>query len=258
MMQTAFLYRWTQASTGMWYVGSRTAKNCHPDDGYICSSKHVKPLVETAPDDWKREVLLIAPPLYVREIEAKYLLSLNARDDTLSFNRHNGDMKFHTVGRKLSEEHKRKISPKGRVHSEQVKAKLREKKLGDKNPFYGKAHTPEYLQQVTLRMLTDNPSKREEVKQKLAQMFKGRPMPQTRTPEALAKKSVSGKRAWAEGLYDNRKQANWIPTDEQRAKMREARAKQTPPLLGKTHSPETKAKMAESRRLYWAKRKESV
>lgn len=258
MMQTAFLYRWTQASTGMWYVGSRTAKNCHPDDGYICSSKYVKPLVETAPDDWKREVLLIAPPLYVREIEAKYLLSLNARDDTLSFNRHNGDMKFHTVGRKLSEEHKRKISPKGRVHSEQVKAKLRAKKLGDKNPFFGKTHTPEYLQQISQRMLTDNPSKRDDVKQKLAQMFKGRPMPQTRTPEALAKKSVSGKRAWAEGLYDNRKQANWIPTDEQRAKMREARAKQTPPLLGKTHSPETKAKMAESRRLYWAKRKESV
>jgi hypothetical protein len=258
MMQTAFLYRWTQASTGMWYVGSRTAKNCHPSDGYICSSKHVKPLIETDPDDWKREVLLIAPPLYVREIEAKYLLFLNARDDTLSFNRHNGDMKFHTVGRKLSEEHKRKISPKGRVRSEATKAKLRAKKLGDKNPFFGKTHTPEYLQQVKQRMLTDNPSKREDVKQKLAVMFKGRPMPQTRTPEALAKKVVSAKRAWAEGLYDNRKQANWIPTDEQRAKMREARAKQTPPSLGKTHSPETKAKMAESRRLYWANRRGNV
>ena len=72
------------------------------------------------------------------------------------------------------------------------------------------------------------------------------------TPEALAKKVVSAKRAWADGLYDNRKKANWVPTDEQREKMREARAKQTPPSLGKTHSPETKAKMAEARRLYWA------
>jgi len=40
--------------------------------------------------------------------------------------------------------------------------------------------------------------------------------------------------------------------------MREDRAIQTPPSLGKTHSPDTKAKMAEARRLYWANRRENV
>ena len=231
-MQTAFLYRWNQISTGMWYVGSRTAKNCHPDDGYICSSKHVAPLIKNSPDDWHRTILLIAPPLYVREIEAKYLFSLNARNDQLSYNRHNGDMKFHTIGSKLSEEHKRKISRKGRVCSDATKAKMREKSIGSKNPFFGKTHSPEYIQQIRLRMINNNPSKTEEVKQKLSKMFSGRSMPQTITPETLAKKSLSAKNAWANGLYKNRAVANWVPTEEQKVKMRTARAKTNASIIG--------------------------
>ena len=31
---TAFLYRWTHVTTGMWYVGSRTAAECHPENGW--------------------------------------------------------------------------------------------------------------------------------------------------------------------------------------------------------------------------------
>ena len=41
----AFVYKWKHISTNMWYVGSRTAKNCHPNDGYICSSAFVKSMI---------------------------------------------------------------------------------------------------------------------------------------------------------------------------------------------------------------------
>ena len=44
-MTVAFLYKWIEISTDKWYIGSRTANGCHPTDGYICSSKIVKPLI---------------------------------------------------------------------------------------------------------------------------------------------------------------------------------------------------------------------
>jgi hypothetical protein len=40
----------------MWYIGSRTAEGCNPDDGYLCSSDRVKPMILESKSDWKREV----------------------------------------------------------------------------------------------------------------------------------------------------------------------------------------------------------
>lgn len=94
----AYLYKWTQISTGKWYIGSRTAKSAHPDDGYICSSKFVKPLIVQDPDDWVREVLVVGNPTDIKNLESAYLRLLNARDDQLSYNLHNGDGKFTTTG----------------------------------------------------------------------------------------------------------------------------------------------------------------
>ena len=90
-MTTAFLYKWTEISTGMWYRGSRTAKNCHPDDGYICSSKIVKPKILANPSDWVREIECIGESKYILELEAKYLKTLDARNDPMSYNQHNGN-----------------------------------------------------------------------------------------------------------------------------------------------------------------------
>ena len=230
--------------------------NCHLNDGYICSSKYVKPLVELNPSDWERSILLIAEPIYVRTMEAKYLVLINARDDKMSFNRHNGDMKFHTIGSKLTEEHKKKLSRKGRVVSSATKSKLSSMRMGDKNPFFGKTHTKEYAKQISVRVTNNNPSKRPDVKQKLSDIFKGRDISFTRTPEALAKRSTSLTTAWSNGSFDKRKKANWIPTVEQKLAMSVARSKQSPPTLGKKHSLESKAKMAESRRQYWVKRRQ--
>ena len=41
----SFLYKWTHIPTQKWYVGSRTASGCHINDGYICSSIEVKPMI---------------------------------------------------------------------------------------------------------------------------------------------------------------------------------------------------------------------
>ena len=64
----AYLYKWTHKSSGMWYVGCRTAKGCHPNDGYLCSSNLVKPLLLESPTDWDRKILCIADPNYIMNL----------------------------------------------------------------------------------------------------------------------------------------------------------------------------------------------
>ena len=78
----------------MWYVGSRTAKNAHLDDGYICSSKTVKPLILAAPNDWQRQILAIGDAEEMRQLETEILTSVDAKKDQRSLNKHNQDMKF--------------------------------------------------------------------------------------------------------------------------------------------------------------------
>lgn len=127
----AYVYKWTELSTGKWYIGVRFAKGCHPDDGYLCSSRTVKPKIVAAPDDWKREVLCIGTPEDMSLLEVKLLITTDAKHDIQSYNKHNGDGKFscagkesplkgipsHRSGMKNSPEHRAKISAalKGRV-----------------------------------------------------------------------------------------------------------------------------------------------
>lgn len=108
-MTLAYVYKWTELATGKWYVGARGARGCHPDDGYICSSKVVKPLIQANPDRWKREILFTSEPNEVFFIEARLLEELNAKNDPQSFNKHNGDGKWSMSGKQFSPEHKEKM-----------------------------------------------------------------------------------------------------------------------------------------------------
>lgn len=259
-MKSAFLYRWTHAPSGMWYIGCRTAKNCSPNDGYICSSKHVKPLIEESPNSWDREILMFGESKYVREMEAKYLQSLNAKNDNMSYNRHNGDMKFHTIGAKLTEEDIRKKSEKakGRVVSEETKEKIRKKRIGSNNPFYGKKHTPEHMEKLRTILLHDNPSKRPEVKAKIAAKSKERGTDHLRTDEARAKHKEGMQRAWTTTPKENR---NLMFGDKNPSRRDDVRDKISASLKGHAptrtgpHSEESKAKMSASKKAYWAKKK---
>jgi hypothetical protein len=102
----AYLYKWTHIPTRKWYVGSRTAIGCHIEDGYICSSNDVYPMIVYNKSEWERTILCIGNPGDIVKLEAAYLESLDAKNDPMSFNMHNGDGKFTTTGRKESAESK--------------------------------------------------------------------------------------------------------------------------------------------------------
>jgi hypothetical protein len=107
---TAFLYCWTHIPSKKWYVGSRTAIGCHPNDGYICSSKIVKDMIVKNPKEWKRDVLVVGSSDYILKLENSYLIMLDAKNDVMSFNRHNGDGKFTSTGISVSIQTKKKMS----------------------------------------------------------------------------------------------------------------------------------------------------
>lgn len=94
----AFVYKWTHIPTMKWYIGSRTAKGCHPNDGYICSSDLVKPMILESMSDWKREIIATGDSVKMYELETEILQLLNARHDNRSFNAHNNDKKFTSLG----------------------------------------------------------------------------------------------------------------------------------------------------------------
>ena len=128
-----YVYKWTELSTGKWYIGSRSAKNCHINDGYICSSKIVKPLIQNNPDNLIREILWIGERISTRNIETMILLELNAALCELSYNQTNSDGKFHTIGKvphnkgkKLTAE--QRLLLRGRTHSPETIERLKKSK----------------------------------------------------------------------------------------------------------------------------------
>ena len=112
---TAFVYKWTHIPTLNWYVGSRTKPGCHLDDGYICSSKVVKPLILTNRNEWQRTIIATGSIEEMLDLEYTILYCTNAKKDTRSFNKHNGDGigRFSNAGKCFgpqSKEHKLKRS----------------------------------------------------------------------------------------------------------------------------------------------------
>ena len=94
----AYVYKWTELATGKWYIGSRTRHGAHPDDGYICSSRILKPLIKQSPNAWQREIIATGEATEMLELETKLLVELDAKNDPMSYNLHNGDGKFTTLG----------------------------------------------------------------------------------------------------------------------------------------------------------------
>lgn len=96
-----FIYLWVNIRERKWYLGSRTARGCHQNDGYICSSNKVGSMIQNAPHEWRRIILEEGgSPKKLREKEIYLLKLLNARTDQMSYNRTNGDDDFSTEGLK--------------------------------------------------------------------------------------------------------------------------------------------------------------
>lgn len=98
MTTTAYVYKWVHIPSLKWYIGSRTANQCHPDDGYICSSKTVKPMILENSKNWRREIIATGTIKEMLELESEILNTLDAKNDPRSFNQHNGDGKFSRIG----------------------------------------------------------------------------------------------------------------------------------------------------------------
>lgn len=178
----AFVYKWIELSTQKWYIGSRTAKGCHPQDGYICSSKVVKPLIQNNPEDWVRVVLETGEPVEMRKLEAEILTTLDAKNAPMSFNLHNGDGKFSATGKTLSPrspEHRAKLSAalKGKSLSPEHRAKLSAVRKGEKHS----PHSPEA--RAKMSAAKKGKTKSPEHRAKISEAGKGK----TLSPETRAK-----------------------------------------------------------------------
>lgn len=159
-MNSAFLYKWTELSTGKWYIGSRTARNCHPNDGYITSSKSVKPLILANPNDWQRTIIEMGEPRYIRALESELLEFIDAKNLSQSYNKNNGHVKFSNVGgtswskgKTFSEEHKKKIGAKhkglNKPKSPEWCKKHSERMRGENNPQYKSIRSAQHRQRLS-------------------------------------------------------------------------------------------------------------
>ena len=116
-MSEGFVYRWTDNSNGMYYIG------CHkgdPNDGYIGSGKWFKSAYDKRPESFSREVLYVGE--HFAELEEFMLIELDASRDEKSYNLINacrGQNEFSSEAReRISKAHK------GKVTSEETKIKM--------------------------------------------------------------------------------------------------------------------------------------
>lgn len=167
----AYLYKWTELSTGKWYIGARYANGYYPNDGYICTSKIVKPMILENRDNWHRKILCVGNPEDIVKLESDYLVSLDAKNDPMSFNKHNGDGKFSSLG-KPSSLKGRVGNRKGHKMSEEAKAKASAKLKG--KSAYNKGVPMSKEQREKLRLANVGKTQTEESNEKRSQALKGK------------------------------------------------------------------------------------
>lgn len=131
----------------------------------------------------------------------------------------------------------------GYKHTDEARSKMSQDRKGRPSPNKGKsmpAEQRELLRQATLRQYEQDPQKRE----KVSQTHKGK----TISAEHRAAISAGATRKWQEW-----RESGQQISEETREKIRRA-AKTRPPR--KPISEETRARMAEARRLYWERKRQ--
>lgn len=130
-----FVYLWVEHSTGLMYLGSRTKQGCHPNDGYICSSKYVKPLIEANPNGWSRTILFFGTREEVLFVERAMLQLLDARNNPCFYNRSNSDgMLIGVAGQKQNDSHIQKRVISFKANTSKKKTKFHLGRFGSEHP----------------------------------------------------------------------------------------------------------------------------
>jgi len=188
-MSTYIIYKTTNLINGKIYVGQHCKSE---DDGYFGSGKVIKHAIKKyGKENFVRETLEFCTPDNVDEREVHWIDKLDARNPEFGYNIQNGGFgrgrlsnqeKQHlsiimmgnknpnygnkwteeqkdklrqlNLGKKLSKEHKNKISIwnkengnqfKGKTHSKELREKWSQERkgtrLGEENSFYGKTHS---------------------------------------------------------------------------------------------------------------------
>jgi hypothetical protein len=162
-MTIAYIYKWTHIPTSKWYIGVRTKKGCHPNDGYICSSKIVKPMIQENPEEWKREILYTGKPQEMIQIESKILSKFDAKNDPNSYNLQNGDGNFTTTKIEMPLWWRQKIS-QGNKGKKRSLESIENYKIANRK----KAQDPEYIKKL-------KKPKPERTKEKISKALSGKP-----------------------------------------------------------------------------------
>ena len=130
----------------------------------------------------------------------------------------------------------------GMNHTKETKKKLSEsakKRIGSKNPFFGKHHSEETKEKLRMQRIGIKHS--EEYKQKMSLILKKRIFKDEW--RISISKGLKGKKAWNKGIKLSEEQKSIIYTDEVRNKMNQDKK-------GKPLSEEHKEKLKQARALY--------
>jgi hypothetical protein len=156
-----YIYKWTHIPSGKWYIGSKTLNGWNPSrhEEYICSSKEVKPLVLANRKDWVYEILHTGAADYIVELETKILTELDARNNPMSFNQHNGDGLYNRIGT---------------THSQKTLDKMSKSHKGQTPWNKGKKHTAAHIEKVVSQLRgRKNGPRSEEAKAAQSEKMKG-------------------------------------------------------------------------------------
>ncbi len=230
-----YTYRLTDPNTNEFYIGVRSCKCAIKKDSYMGSMKA-----------WK-----VDKSTLVKEIIGTYETRVEANkaeseiitlyiDNPLNRNYHIPPFTFHNYGRKLSDEHRKKLSEahKGKKLSDEHKKKLSDAKKGNKAWNKGKKASDEHRKKISEALKGKKRSPRtEETKKKLSDANMGK----KHSAETIKKLSEAhkGKKAWNKGKK---------MSEEARKKLSEARK-------GMKLSDEHRKKLSEAGKRRWKAKK---
>jgi len=132
-----FIYKTTNITNGKYYIGVHSTNDLN--DGYLGSGLALKDAIQKyGKENFKREILEFfdsAEEAFKKEMQIVNEAFLELEE---TYNLKIGGSGGY-IGKEFYEKYS--ISRQGFKHSDEAKEKIRQGKIGKKNPFYGKQHT---------------------------------------------------------------------------------------------------------------------